>query len=1296
MANAPSSSLPSPLDSDQYLASPISTIVRSIDDPQSEIIRLHDLADAYSTLSRRIRLLAPTIIAGTQIYAAFTPFTSHNASFCLCLIRDIGRCLLNPFSIFSQESVPDGLALEESTERAQAYATLSHHALVFLSDVFSLVPIMNKFLDDQLKDLLRELLSILSTPHLPTPSSKKSWDLATWVLVSQRLRPDILLSQKQKLKNVLDRLLRGDFDGSLHRSQGLKVFSTLLRPDIPEFMEPLLPLYPTILVLTTDDALDVQIQALKTLCCISSLKLHTPDTPWSQKIASHTHKFIKFEMGKSKASQNGSFQHILSSAMQGSEERWKVKGPLWASLMVACLICLSDAELFTHPYSLKLFLNLLGRATNHKRTYVRALHPHIWICLVWCYSRLVDSARHYQAIKNTLDTTKRALLVLRQELKGGIATALIASQLLDVSCTSEEIDIVLGIVKDLLSSSKESQIREAINILSRLVCDVGSPSSGDSRIGTRNFSEIVLRDLFVAPLMDLSEEQIRRLVSRLPNADLAFIRPFTEAQIRKHWEEFLQLWVYSVNRTHKSSTDYKYYEAQLLSIWQSLLLVQSQLEPATALLSILPPAADCITTTITSFIGRTDSSSNQIRHLKFVYELWRVTKQSYGTQYLVSLAEAILFAVLEQKYDLDGEGIKQAWSLLFVDLVSIGTPNFLPSVLARTESQEGVEVQRQLWVMMAKNDLIKAKGSDWEEILLFLVIPFQSWNLNTQEVHLWTNLFSIADQAARTSPATEVEFVNSLLKKLGSQKIKSLQSCPGVIPALLTSLRFFADKVLHSDLLSSVNTFLVNIYPPSPENHILALQIFGGVAHLVATCNEKNILQLLVLLKDSLSLWFKDAAKSLLQQEHNILIDNIYRVSLDILSKLPPAIEIIQALSAYLASSFERMGYPPIGPLAFEKFWRKSYHEQPESFKRLIPEDLKTCLKAWSDHCGDSLAEGLPDDSQSTGRSIVSDSESPNKVTVLSGDCDRSRGIEMGSDDSYHFIPSNSSSEDVQRTPTPGNPRSSTPKPRSEAFLPGQADISLFSGALRDVSLNLTGSRENKRPIAESTPNVLKRRRTETAVTPSNDPFVFQDQRLRMSNTSSALDVSESPGALPRSSASIEIQNSSPSLSRYRSNRMFVPASPEAYDSALQASSPALFVARKTEAIKQTMRTVDDDAGGVVEDSTEMERLPYPLNQDRNLQTSHSPDSLVSRPSANKRLQSEPAYESGFPSRPTPLRRSHTTSERLDALERAYTAVAESQGVSQVPIEELAHAASLAHRIGAKITEHLNRKLRNT
>lgn len=54
------------------------------------------------------------------------------------------------------------------------------------------------------------------------------------------------------------------------------------------------------------------------------------------------------------------------------------------------------------------------------------------------------------------------------------------------------------------------------------------------------------------------------------------------------------------------------------------------------------------------------------------------------------------------------------------------------------------------------------------------------------------------------------------------------------------------------------------------------------------------------------------------------------------------------------------MGYPPIGPLAFEQFWRLGLsHDQDEEFKRNVPEDLKICLKAWSDHCGDSLAEGV-------------------------------------------------------------------------------------------------------------------------------------------------------------------------------------------------------------------------------------------------------------------------------------------------------------------------------------------------
>jgi hypothetical protein len=56
-----------------------------------------------------------------------------------------------------------------------------------------------------------------------------------------------------------------------------------------------------------------------------------------------------------------------------------------------------------------------------------------------------------------------------------------------------------------------------------------------------------------------------------------------------------------------------------------------------------------------------------------------------------------------------------------------------------------------------------------------------------------------------------------------------------------------------------------------------------------------------------------------------------------------------------------------------------------------------------------------------------------------------------------------------------------------------------------------------------------------------------------------------------------------------------------------------------------------------------------------------------------------------------PLRRSKTTSVRLDALERAYTMVA--NGASPIPIEDLLQATKLVHQIGAVLAEHMSRAL---
>lgn len=298
-------------------------------------------------------------------------------------------------------------------------------------------------------------------------------------------------------------------------------------------------------------------QALKTLRCVVALKLDSPDARWSQQIASQTASFIKSQTAKYKESQEDSLQGILSSAMNDTEGHSNKKGPLWASLMIACLICLSDAHLFTHPHSLKLFLSVLARATGHKRSYVRALHPHVWSCLVWCHSRLPDPSRNPGTKQAFGEIRKRAFLVLRQELKGGIATALIASLL---SSPSFQVIDILSIVKDLLSGSREAQVREGIKILVRLVSSVGLSPPSDPQNDVRNLRDIVFRDLFVGTFLDLPEEQIRALSDRLPSPDDRFIQPLPEIQIRENWKEFLQVWVHGVNCAQASNIDRKQYD----------------------------------------------------------------------------------------------------------------------------------------------------------------------------------------------------------------------------------------------------------------------------------------------------------------------------------------------------------------------------------------------------------------------------------------------------------------------------------------------------------------------------------------------------------------------------------------------------------------------------------------------------------------------------------------------------------------------------------------------------------------
>ena len=87
-------------------------------------------------------------------------------------------------------------------------------------------------------------------------------------------------------------------------------------------------------------------------------------------------------------------------------------------------------------------------------------------------------------------------------------------------------------------------------------------------------------------------------------------------------------------------------------------------------------------------------------------------------------------------------------------------------------------------------------------------------------------------------------------------------------------------------------------------------------------------------------------------------MSNVYCRTLDSLRRLEPSLERLIAISPFLTTAFVRVPHPAKGPIAFELFWRETYHDLPQ-YRPFYPDCLKACLMGLSDVCGGSLAEGL-------------------------------------------------------------------------------------------------------------------------------------------------------------------------------------------------------------------------------------------------------------------------------------------------------------------------------------------------
>jgi len=166
------------------------------------------------------------------------------------------------------------------------------------------------------------------------------------------------------------------------------------------------------------------------------------------------------------------------------------------------------------------------------------------------------------------------------------------------------------------------------------------------------------------------------------------------------------------------------HQPDLVHIWQGLLLVQAQLTQENLHLTSSSLFAGKVASIIAKFSIPLEQPDTQARYLSFVGKLWGVMKNVFESSWLCSPAEIILATLLKKQFSLSDVQVKDLWSQLCADLIAVGIPTVLHVLHVRSESQEGLEVTRQLWFILANNGPLANVEEDWMNLLCFLVMPF--------------------------------------------------------------------------------------------------------------------------------------------------------------------------------------------------------------------------------------------------------------------------------------------------------------------------------------------------------------------------------------------------------------------------------------------------------------------------------------------------------------------------------------------------------------------------------------------
>ncbi|KAG2361697.1 hypothetical protein BDR07DRAFT_1461296 [Suillus spraguei] len=1311
-----------PLHDTTYLTSPLDSIVNSLE-PNS-LHSNHDLLDAYNTFSNRIRAEAQELQQSSALLPALEFLRIKAHAFSQALRRDIALAHIDPFipprvftsgeSLLSESRKPTA----DVVKHAGDLSALCQQALCALSDVFRFHNLYSLFSGPDISSLLSEILNITCSRRLPVLNSTKVFSLALWILGSQRLPQSLLSSRASDIISVLRSTLDTQPIGqqfAQHAEDGLKGVCYLLEFYPTAFFVHAIQQLPLVLSHLLCNSYAVRLQAALVMGRIALILLNSSldiSLDHRKVISDFVLDFLDKQLATTTSTQIPELHRISEAAMVVEEGSELAEGPVWLLSMMSSLVILSDHYLFSHSNTFKFLMwpALLG--FTHVRSMIRGLAQRLWSCLAIAFTRIPEEdVRTKEAVFLYLNRRTRS------DVGIAVVTMLLNKSAAPPSSSSEQttsfdaVSRALSLVHDMVHDSDERISSDGLSLLHTLMGGMGAPAPSTPGVTTN--SSTLPTSLFDGSL--LADKQYRSTIRSIHHSLLAEVRHLSEAEIIRHRTRLHSTWVYlAQSRILYESC----LPLELIEIWQSLLLAESQLTQAFHHLAISADIAEESALIVADFIpqnpedseesGSTPLIAAQVRALAAIAQLWTVMKNAFTSKCISTAAKTILTNLLKHDFCLSDKSILDQWSKLCADLVVVAMPLWTQELLAMSSTQMSETIRRQLWSLVAQSLISQSEISCWPDIVKLLVVPLRSWTMSDVELDIWNSLLqktlTSASQASTELSTVINAIAQAVLPVAYVDRMIFLQ-----IPLSHLLSCFISDAGLcpPDSLLGIVNSVLQGTYKTSAELMNGSLQLLHSIQTTIVVSSPSRVLYILELLRAGLQIWIEDKEEALTENEFNLVIMPLYSDTLAVLERHPLSLNFLNSVEFFLAAGFSRIIAPALAPLAFEKFWRATYHGQHQ-FSSGIPAGVMSVLKAFTTVYGGDLLAGFSLDSQSTTSSGFPSSP-------IRGNQSTAKHLSPALFDDTHCVehtfgsatprsvsvsPSHSVSTVLlyePASPSQGNllhnpqnnpsnadeiPVSNIPDSRQGGIISlNEQSFSSRSSRLTKFTHQTGQGSKRSHEYQDTTPQ--KRRRTISGTQKSYlSRFISEPTTSRLMPP---VPITRPYSAPAEQSKRVFDGIVLPTLRQ-------VIAAERSFKLSTRSSAETFKFNQSPRSV-QTLSVASDDSDDY--DSWEIRCHEISEMEVDNSLAEVPGDSLIESSSISQEAptqQRSKSQEAGqhVAQYPTLLRRSNTGSSHLDALREAYAAVA--SGGSQIPVHELVQATRLVHQIGAALSEQMNKK----